>query len=145
MRVKGKDWEASFRLEKAEQEAAALPEAPHQPESVPTPEEEDRFEQIAELSPVAAILEQRRALEEVVLTRVAQLPNVPSPKQPSLLAAIRVLRARDAIDAHTSAILDDLRNVGNAAAHGSADGLTKKDAMRYRRLVKQVIDRLSYS
>lgn len=142
--MKHKDWEASFRLEKAEQEAAALPEAPPEAETVPTPEEDGRFEQIAELSPVAAILEQRRALEEAVYRRASQLPNAPSNRM-SLLGAIRFLRSREVIDAHTSAILDDLRNVGNTAAHGlGAYGLTKEDAMRYRKLVTQVIDRLSF-
>src|SRR2546423_948763 len=62
LHVKHKDWEASFRLDQAEKEAAALP--PQGPDvSEPTPEEKTKFEQIAELSPSAAIMDLRRELE----------------------------------------------------------------------------------
>jgi hypothetical protein len=147
LRVKHADWEASFRLEKAEKEAAELPGEPTvvPPEAVPTPEEIDRFEQIAQLSPRAAIMEQRRALEEAVLKRLAEVPNTPSGRV-SIQTALRFLRRKDQIDKHTSAVLDDLINIGNEAAHNhvSEREFTKEEAMRYRKLAEQVIAQLSF-
>src|SRR5438270_2509576 len=64
LRVKHKDWEVSFRLNEAEKEARSLP--PVAPEALPTPEETSRFDQIAKVSPRAAILEYRAQLEQVV-------------------------------------------------------------------------------
>jgi len=58
LRLKHKDLEISFRLDKAEQEARQLP-APENQVPNPTPEETQRFEQIAQVSPRAAILELR--------------------------------------------------------------------------------------
>jgi hypothetical protein len=54
-------------------------------------------------------------------------------------AMVRSLRNREIIDEHTSALLDDLRTVGNTAAHSNTAEFTKEDAMRYRRLADQVI------
>jgi hypothetical protein len=55
-RAKYKDLEVSFRLDQAEKEAAGLPPAPASPEATPTQEEKNKFVQIAEISPRAAIL-----------------------------------------------------------------------------------------
>jgi hypothetical protein len=57
---------ASFRLDEAEREAKALPPTDAEHESPATPEELSRFDQIAKLSPRAAILEYRVKLEEVL-------------------------------------------------------------------------------
>ena len=46
---------------------------------------------------------------------------------------IRSLRKSDLIDANTSALLDDLRVVGNAAAHNESDP-TEQDALRFGEL-----------
>jgi hypothetical protein len=43
-----------------------------------------------------------------------------------------------------SGILDDLRIVGNRAAHDNSMDLTKDDAMRYRDLAKQVVSHLAW-
>src|SRR5262249_8732976 len=56
-RVRHKDWEASFRWDKAEAEAKRLPLAPYDPAAEPTPEEKSRFAQIARSAPREAILE----------------------------------------------------------------------------------------
>ena len=129
--VKHKEWEASFRLDKAEAEAAALPPAPAPtPEQLPTPEEKSRFEQIAELSPRAAILEARAELSETVEDAAAELGALPI-KPRSLLEGVRILRSKNIIDARTSALLDDLRVIGNEAAHNTSNELKKEDAMRF--------------
>jgi Domain of unknown function (DUF4145) len=134
--------------EQAEKEAAALPPppAPANPDLKPTPEETTRFEQIAEISPRAAIMELRRELEEY-LKSVAIEYDLTSPTYPlpmSLASIIRLLRNRNIIDPHTSALLDDLRVVGNTAAHGG-DGteFSKADALRYRNLADEVFRRFA--
>jgi len=141
LRVKHKDWEASFfRLEQAEKEAAELP-VPAEGAAEPTPEETNKFEQIASLSPTAAMMEVRRELENVLKNRAARYGL--DLRDASILSVTRILRKKQLIDNLTSAILDDLRVVGNQAAHGDREiPFTKEDAIRYRKLVDQVIEQL---
>jgi hypothetical protein len=55
-------------------------------------------------------------------------------------ALIRELRTKEGIDPTTSALLDDLRGIGNAAAHPSTDqNITVDDARRYRDLTNQAL------
>jgi hypothetical protein len=148
MRVKHKDWEASFRLERAEEEAQRLPAPPEGAEAVKaTPEEKTRFDQLAEISPEAAIVELRKELEQALSTLWGlygkeAISTVGHP--PNMLVLIRMLRSQGIIDASTSALLDDLRVVGNEAAHGQPK-LTKEEAMRYRALADLVLQRLATS
>lgn len=141
--LKHKDWEASFRLDKAEAEAAELPPRPEERlEGLPTPEEKTRFDEIVKLSPQAAILEARAELE-AALQMAATAHNLEVPSKPrSMLSAIRALRNKGLIDDHTSAILDDLRNVGNAAAH-STSVISASDARRFKKLSDDVKARLN--
>ncbi len=142
LHVKHKDWEASFRLDKAEEEAAQLQLPAPTYESKPTAEEKSRFEQIADLSPRAAILERRREIEEAVLCFAAS--HGIDVSKTSLLHATRMLRNLELIDTNTSALLDDLRALGNAAAHASGDTeFSKADALRFGALAESVIARLT--
>ena len=142
LRLKHKDTEVSFRLEQAEKEAAQIPKAPTSPDTEPTPEEKTRYERVAEHSPRAAILEKRAELEQTL--RSAAEPYATSTGSPgrilSLTAAIRVLRSHNIIDENTSALLDDLRAIGNRAAH-SRDGneFTKDEALRFGKLADDAI------
>jgi hypothetical protein len=139
LQVKHKDWEASFRLDQAEREAAELPPPPAVPEAKPTPEEKSKFELIAQISPRAAILEVRTDIEEALLF-LAKAAKVPSPGR-HIAGLTRLLRTQEIIDPQTSALLDDLRVLGNQAAHGAGD-FSKDDALRYRALADNVIARL---
>jgi len=140
LRAKYKDVEISFRLESAEKEAAALPEPGLAAlDSEPTPEESNRFEQIADISPSAAIMEQRRELEDF-LRGVSNEYNIVAPYPTSLASITRILRRRELIDQHTSALLDDLRAIGNAAAHGGRETqFSKEDALRYKNLADELM------
>src|SRR5262249_27274409 len=51
---------------------------------------------------------------------------------------IRLLRSKRLIDANTSALLDDLQNIGYAAAHNLSDP-TEVEAIRYKKLADQLI------
>ena len=116
LRVKHKDWEASFRLDQAEKEASQLPAPTSATEANPTAEEESRFKQIANISPRAAIMERRREIEEA-LSNLALKHGIDGRKAP-MLQMIRILRGSEGIiDPNTSALLDDLRAIGNTAAH----------------------------
>jgi len=136
LRVKHKDWEISFRLNEAEKEAQSLP--PIAPEALPTPEETSRFDQIAKVSPRAAILEYRAELEQVVRT-FAQSVGMAETNRP-FANLIRELRKHALIDNHTSAILDDLRSVGNTAAHRTDVVFSLDEALRFRDLAERVIN-----
>lgn len=139
--VKHKDLEVSFRLDQAEKEAELLPASTQTPENRPTPEEISRFEQIAELSPRAAIVERRREIEEAVKHYAATRDIDTSGR--SYAQIIRVLRNSEFIDSNTSALLDDLRSVGNAAAHATERDFNKEDALRFGELADRVIARLT--
>jgi hypothetical protein len=137
-RLKHKDWEASFRLDRAEEEAAQLPATPDTA-IPPTPEERSRFEQIAEHSPRAAILEKRVELDQAI----ASLLHRDSYSKPiSLSQGLRLLRSQGMIDGITSALLDDLRVIGNRAAHDGAAEFTKDEALRFGRLADQALAQL---
>jgi hypothetical protein len=136
LRVKHKDWEVSFRLKEAEKEAQSLP--PVAPEALPTPEESSRFDQIVKISPRAAILEYRAQLEQVVRD-FAQSVGMVESKMP-FASLVRELRKHELIDSHTSAILDDLRSVGNSAAHRTDNEFSLDEALRFRDLAERVIN-----
>jgi len=140
LRAKYRDVEISFKLEQAEKEAAQLP--PPKQASEPTPEEETRFDQIASVSPRAAIQEIRRDLEYAVSN--AAVKHGLKDKPQSLLLATRALRNKGIIGPGLSALLDDLRTIGNNAAHGGPEvKFTKEDAERFRALAVRAMDDLS--
>lgn len=141
LRLKHKDLEISFRLDRAEIQAATLPAAPTIEASQPTPEERGRFEQVADISPRAAILETRTEIEEAVRS-FARSIGIVTPRVSSLLGLTRLLRSSGALGANTSALLDDLRVVGNNAAHDSNTVISREEALRYRALADQVIAQL---
>jgi hypothetical protein len=143
LRLKHKDTEISFRLDQAEKESAQIDLQPT-PELEPTPEEKSRFEKVVEHSPRAAILEKRAELEQV-MRAIAEpywqgTTTTSSPRSMSLTTSIRILRKQGVIDERTSALLDDLRTIGNQAAH-SSDGseFTKEEALRFGKLADSAI------
>jgi hypothetical protein len=143
LRMKYKDFDVSFRLDQAEKEAALIPPPPPSPDLEPTPEEKSRFERVAEHSPRAAILEKRAELEQVVKTAAEPYVSTTiakSWKTLPLTSAIRALRQQNVIDEKTSALLDDLRVIGNRAAH-SHDGneFSREEAIRFGKLTDDII------
>jgi hypothetical protein len=139
LRAKYKDVEISFKLDQAEKEAALLPQlpAPEVP-SEPTPEEEKRFDQLSSISPRAAIQEMRRELEYAVHN--AAVRHGLASSQKGLLMGIRELRNKGIIGPQLSALMDDLRNIGNKAAHGGPEvEFTKEEADRFRALAVRAI------
>jgi hypothetical protein len=135
-RVRHKDWEASFRWDKAEAEARKLPTPLYDPEIEPTPEEKSRFEQIARISPREAILEVGTQLEEAVRSYASAKGFDNYNRRYPLL--IRLLRSNRLIDANTSALLDDLQNIGSAAARNLSDP-TEAEAVRYKNMADHLI------
>lgn len=143
LRLKHKDVEVSFRLEQAEKQAQQIPAPANTIESDPTPEEKLRFEQVAEHSPRAAILEKRAELEQILSTFAepfVQKTNSAPARRTNLTVAIRILRKAGILDEKTSALLDDLRAIGNQAAHDPEGAkLNKTAAVRFGQLVDTVI------
>jgi hypothetical protein len=137
--VKHKDWEASFRLDQAEKEAAQLTRETSFKAEEPTPEERSKFEQVAERSPVAAILEKRAELEQAV-KELARTVEPDAQQHLNIASAIRTLRRLDAVQPAVSALLDDLRVIGNKAAHASDQSqYAKEDAIRFGDLADMAI------
>ena len=142
LRLKYKDFDVSFRLDQAEREAKALP-VPEQP-SEPTPEEADKFEKLVKVSPRAAILERRLELQDSV-EAYAKSVRMDLPRQASLLQLTRNLRKHDLIDQTTSALLDDLRVIGNSAAHDATIIVSEEDAQRFGTLADRLIQQFRIS
>ena len=131
MRLKYKDTEIDFRLAQGEREAKALPtkETPK-----PTPEEEDRFSQLARIEPRAAILEMRRELEEAMNKFALRHGISARSSSRTIMQLTRQFREKDLIPSTVSALLDDVRSIGNSAAHESEKEFTFEDAERFRKL-----------
>ncbi|HUC49151.1 MAG TPA: DUF4145 domain-containing protein [Xanthobacteraceae bacterium] len=144
LRVKHKEWEISFRLHEAEKAAAKLPPTTGVSEAPPTPEEKSRLQQIVKLSPRAAILEVRASLEEAVRSFADAIGMKNKDPYTNYASLIRNLRVSDLIDANTSALLDDLRAVGNSAAHNQSDP-TERDALKFAELAERLIWQLGIS
>jgi hypothetical protein len=142
LQAKYKGVEFSFRLDKAEKETKALP-PPVGSDSELTPEEENRFEQIAKLSPRAAILEYRAELDQAI-REFAQAVGMTDTSKP-LGYLISAMRENGLIDVHTSAALDDVRVLGNAAAHGDYKEISAAEASRFGELAERLIKQLRIS
>jgi hypothetical protein len=141
LNFKYKDLEANFRLKQATKDAEALPPLLSTPENIPTEEEITRFEQIAKISPRAAMIEVRTDIEEAVRS-LAESSKLLTPKVQSTLGLTRLLRNKEIIDHQTSALLDDLRAIGNTAAHDKLVEFSLDDALRYRSLADRAIRQL---
>jgi hypothetical protein len=135
-RVRHRDWEASFRWDKAEAAARKLPIAPLDPEAEPTPEERSRFEQLASAAPREAMLEAGAQLEEAVRGYASAKGFANYSRRYALL--IRLLRTNRLIDTNTSALLDDLQHIGYAAAR-NLSAPTEAEAVRYKMLADQLV------
>jgi hypothetical protein len=145
LRGKYKDVEFWFQFwfQKAEAEAKALTPSPQKFDLAPAEvvEQLERFDQIAKISPQAAMLELRALLDERLRSLAEAHGIEKGGRPPSMLGAIRGLQSRGVIDQPTAALLQDLRSMGNTAAHAT-DAFSLSDAIRYRRLVEQVLPQL---
>jgi hypothetical protein len=137
--LRGKYQDVEFWFQKAEAEAEGLPAlAKRQAPTVETVEQLDRFAQIARISPQAAMLELRALLDDR-LRSVANFHGLEKGERPvSILGAIKGLQAKKVIDSGTAVLLQDLRAMGNTAAHTTA-AFSLSDATRYKSLVEQVL------
>lgn len=138
LHFKHKDTEAYFR--RAEKEAAEIVQSAAEVQTPPpTPEEQKR---LTEISPRKAILELRRELE-IALRNAATRLRILEPKNVSMITLIRALREIGGIDPHTSALLEELRQLGNSAILYSSHEFTVAHAAKYRDLSAKAIERLN--
>lgn len=141
LRLKYKDLDVSFRLDQAEKEAKAFP-APAEPMS-PTPEEANKFAALVKMSPRAAILERRVELQDALESFAVSVKMKYRPG--NILQLTRSLRQYQLIDERTSALLDDLRVIGNKAAHDPTTTFTEEDALRFGEYSDRLIEGLRIS
>jgi hypothetical protein len=102
-----------------------------------------REDKLVEISPRAAILELRTELENTVTFLAKTYGSYAAMHPLTLAVATRILRSDKIIGPHTSALLDDLRAIGNSAAHGTENRFTKEDAMRFKSLVVTATSQLA--
>lgn len=138
LQLKHKETEITFRLSEAERTVEQLPRKDLDVPP-PTPEEISRFDKIAHISPRAAILEIRAELESAVYGLAESSGD---PRKLPFGNMIRLLRENELVDPGTSALLDDLRVLGNRAAHGPIQDFSVEDARRYKAIADRVMDSL---
>jgi len=143
LRFKYKDLDVSFRLDQAEKEASQLKLLPPNEESRPTPEEADKFQELVTISPASAIIERYRELEDALKGFASTVGLPAEDMRQTMLGLTRQLRRHELIDQATSALLDDLRSVRNAAAHGQRDEITARDAIRFGELAGRLIAQIN--
>ena len=69
----------------------------------------------------------------------------PSQRPLPFMQMVRILRSNNVIDPNTSALLDDLRVIGNNAAHDTDTVFTKEDALKFRELSNKAMNGLAAS
>lgn len=140
-RLEGEFKGLKVRFARAEEEAVKIALAQQgSPDEKPTPEETNKFDEIAKLSPRAAVLELAYELEEAVRGFAAAVGIDMSTRTTTMGGLVRLLRNHDLIDEQTSALLDDLRVIGNTARHGRETELSEADAVRFRSLAQVAIN-----
>jgi Domain of unknown function (DUF4145) len=141
LRVKRGDLEFSFRLTEVEKEAKELPAPERDQKLAPIPEEKTKFETVAKMNPRAAILDKRNELEDA-LFKALYRAGQPPPRVMSMLTGIRMLRNSQLISASIASLLEDLRVLGNNAAHDRDFQPTLDDALRFGELADRVMESL---
>ncbi len=127
------------KLDEAEADAdTALPAALPEPEGLGLPDK--RTAQLIALSPSAAVLDAWRGVE----TEVRKLANplvvgitTSKPRPLTFRAAVKYLFDAGRITGSTYALLHDLQQLRNAAAHG--EDVSAADAIRFTTLAKQAL------
>lgn len=100
----------------------------------------ERFERLAELSPAAAVQEAWLDVESMLRTMAAH-HGIDNERTRAPAYLINAMARKRVIDARTTGILNDMRNLRNAAAHGQglAWDLTKEDALRFGEMADEVV------
>jgi hypothetical protein len=142
LRLKYKDIDITFRLDEAVKEAADIPATDQVPQ--PTREESDKFRRLIKISPSSAIAEKARDVEQA-LGDFGEAVGMTSPRTRGWLSWTRELRKYELIDSATSALLEDLRFVRNAAVHSGRNEITENDAYRFIGLADKLIASLQMS
>ena len=143
-RLKFRDLELNFgqRLMKVSQEAQQLlpPAAPLAPEP-----EYDRLDELADVSPRAAVLESWLGVETAAVRALQRRElDLPSRDLQSPLKLRQALSSTGTIDSMQASIFDQLRSLRNAAAHAPDFSLGSTEARQYAdtaRRLTQIIDR----
>ncbi len=141
IQIKYKDINLNFLLTKAENDAAQLPDAVDNGAAEPTAQEDNQFERLAKLSPSAAILDVRREIEAAVQS-LAKYASYSTVTPNSILSLTRALGKQKIIDDQTIKLLDDLRIIGNSAAHNHGANISFEEAVRFRELANKAIIRI---
>jgi hypothetical protein len=124
----------------AKETAEHLPQSESLPP--PTKEETDRFNQVASVSPKAAILESWLQVEEALMS-LAETAGLQSERRRSPLFQMRWLRSNEILDPPTASVLDDLRSVRNRVVHDLSFEPSMREAIGFRDLAEQVVAALA--
>jgi hypothetical protein len=136
--VKHKDLHVSFGalVSRAEEESRKLPPTPEVPGIAPDVDENARQWELARTAPRVAIIEARRNVDDAV-DEFAEALSLPRQDMPHS-QFIKELKQRQFIDEGTVKLLNEVRQIGNAAIH-SIDEPTADEAVRYQALANRLV------
>ena len=143
-RLRYGELEAEFAedLKQAQEAVKALPPEPR----APTPEGAvlSHLEELAALSPRAAVVESWRQLNEAARAAVERLHLAEAPDKLSPRDYPALLANRGILDSELFDVFHRLRTLRNKAAHGGSDvEITRDDALEYISLVEALSRRLA--
>jgi hypothetical protein len=98
----------------------------------------EKFARLAELSPPAAITNVWIGVEEE-LKSLTERHNIFLPVRATALNTIRLLTRHELLDKETIAILENLRDLRNTAAHARASDLNTNQAIEYERVARRLL------
>jgi hypothetical protein len=142
-RLRYGEFEAEFAedLREAQKAMKALPPEPTGP--TPEPASISHLEELAALSPRAAVVEAWRQLDEAAHNAVERLQLVEAPLKLSSRDYPALLANYGLVDAESFDVFHRLRTLRNKAAHGADVEVTSGDALEYISLVDVLLRRIT--
>lgn len=137
-RLKYKDFEVEFGRHMAELKAEASEELPPREPVAAGVGEEGALNELAKLSPRAAITEAWRQVEVAALQAARRSDISLSPTEVTTTRVIRSLEQCRLIDAGKIALLHDLRGLRNQAAHAPDFAISTEAALDYIQLARRM-------
>ncbi|HWN50751.1 MAG TPA: hypothetical protein VNO18_13185 [Xanthobacteraceae bacterium] len=134
--LKHKDWQVSFGLDKAEEEAEKLPPVPAEAEGQLSLQEETGLAMLAKLSPRAAIMD-AWARVDIAVNNFAQAVKLSSSRTANSMI-VKELSRNELIDSNTVKLLNELRQIRNTVVHSMSEP-TETEALRYQVLAGQLV------
>jgi hypothetical protein len=137
LKYRGLELEFGQRVEEIKRELAR--ELPNQTKPTFPTEESQTLARLAEVSPRSAVLEAWRGVELAALAAGRKLAGHKFTNYTLTPQAISILEASESLDSNVIALLHDLHELRNRAAHAPEFALSTRLALRYAATAEAVV------